>query len=73
MTTWLLPIGATLAAAMLTYFFCMRPMRSGRHCLRHREDPRVGSASDADLREEIRQAREELARLRAGESPPGTW
>jgi len=54
--TWLLPLAATLAAAGLTYGFCIRPM-----CRRHQ--------SSTTMTAQPHTAREELARLRNGETP----
>ena len=57
-----------LASIGLTYFFCVRPMRNGRHCgmsppgrARGRHDRATTGASAEDLRG----ARDELAALRA--------
>jgi hypothetical protein len=46
----------TLAAAGLTYGFCIRPMRRGQR-------------SSATTAAQLHTAREELARLRNGETP----
>jgi len=54
--TWLLPLAATLAAAGLTYGFCVRPMRRRQQ-------------SSATITAQLHTAREELARLRNGETP----
>jgi hypothetical protein len=65
-TAWLLPIAATLAAAGLTYWCCVRPMLPGRHDTApdsHGCCP--PSASAPDLDEQIRQATAERDRLRA--------
>jgi hypothetical protein len=65
-TAWLLPIAATLAAAGLTYWCCVRPMLPGRHDTApdsHGCCPPAVSAQDLD--EQIRQATAERDRLRA--------
>ena len=54
--TWLLPLAATFAAAGLTYGFCVRPMRRRQQ-------------SSATITAQLHTAREELARLRNGETP----
>jgi hypothetical protein len=64
MTSWLLPLLATAAAALATYRFCMRPMRRGHHgsgttvpaCC-------PPSAAAPDIDEQIRQATAERDRL----------
>ena len=65
MTAWLLPIAATLAAAGLTYWCCVRPMLRGHHNTApatHGCCP--PAASTPDLDEQIRQATAERNRLR---------
>ncbi|XAS67016.1 hypothetical protein V3C33_16340 [Micrococcaceae bacterium Sec5.7] len=73
MSTVLIALVATAAAAALTWFFCIRPMR--------RNKAATGAAGccaapGADISEEIRATREELRTLQAqanpatGESPP---
>jgi len=58
--TWLLPLAVTVAAAGLTYWLCVRPMRRREQC--------VGAAAppNATLDAHLRAAREELAGLRTG-------
>jgi hypothetical protein len=70
-TTWLIPIGATIAAAALTYLFCVRPMRHGQHCMMPGDQATQAASGEPGLAEEIRQAHAELTRLRreAGTSP----
>ena len=61
--TWLLPLAVTGAAAGLTYWFCVRPMRRRERC---------GSAAappNATVEAQVRAAREELAGLRASGAP----
>jgi len=65
-TGYLLPIAATLAAAGLTYWFCLRPMIRGHH------SPALATpaccpppTTAPDLDEQIRQATAERDRLRA--------
>jgi type II secretory pathway component PulM len=57
--TWLLPLAVTVAAAGLTYWFCVRPMRRRAQCVSAATPP------DAALDARLRAAREELAGLRA--------
>ena len=57
--TWLLPLAVTAAAAGLTYWSCVRPMR------RHAQCVSVAAPPDATLDAHLRAAREELAGLRA--------
>jgi hypothetical protein len=57
--TWLLPLAVSVAAAGLTYWFCVRPMRRPEQCLSAAAPP------DATLDAHLRAAREELAGLRA--------
>jgi hypothetical protein len=57
-----LPLAATALAATLTWWFCVRPMTSGRSC---HEAP----AADEKLREELRRAREERRDLRDETTP----
>lgn len=63
MSTVLLPLGATVAAAALTYWFCVRPMRPGGSGL-----PANTQRSDTDLTEEVNAAHRELDRLRADQA-----
>jgi hypothetical protein len=62
-STVLLPLGATLAAGALTYWFCVRPIRSGNSCL-----PLKTSRSDTALTEEVNAAHRELDRLRVDQA-----
>ncbi len=63
MTTWVLPIAATIVATGLTYFFCLRPMLRGQHCMQ----PSTTGSPSPDIEEQICEARAELTCLRAGE------
>ena len=66
MTAWLLPIAATLAAAGLTYGFCVRPMIRGHHGPAPTPPACCPPPTTApDLDEQIRQATAERDRLRA--------
>ena len=64
MTGIWLPLAATALAAALTWWCCVRPMVKNRSC--HGTQAGVG---DAELQEELRQARAEVLRLR-GEATP---
>jgi hypothetical protein len=55
------PLAATVLAAALTWWCCVRPMVRNRAC---------HAAPDPGLQEELRAAREELQRLRGGTTPP---
>lgn len=76
MSAVLLPLAATAAAGGLTYWFCVRPMRSGRGCMPASE--KQGQArSEPGFDQQLAAARTELDRLRAGrvapeQSDPGT-
>lgn len=59
MSEWWLPGGVAVAALVLTYLFCVRPMRRGRCAM-----PAAGSNSAADLDRDLAEARTELTRLR---------
>ncbi|QQM47427.1 hypothetical protein [Streptomyces liliifuscus] len=61
MTGLWLPLAATVLAAALTWWCCIRPMVRNRSC-HHAPDP--------GLQEELRAAREELQRLRGETTPP---
>ncbi len=57
-----------LASIGLTYFFCVRPMRNGRHCGMSppgRTGGRYDRATTGATGEDLRVARDELAALRA--------
>ncbi|CCB75463.1 protein of unknown function [Streptantibioticus cattleyicolor NRRL 8057 = DSM 46488] len=69
-TTWLLPIAATLAAAGLTYWCCIRPMRQGRHGKASAGHGCCPPPAAIDLDDQIRQAREELMTLRTAATHP---
>jgi hypothetical protein len=55
------PLGATVLAAALTWWCCVRPMVRNRAC---------HAAPAPGLQEELRAAREELQRLRGETTPP---
>ncbi|WP_329295870.1 hypothetical protein [Streptomyces pseudovenezuelae] len=61
MTGVWLPLAATVLAAALTWWCCIRPMARNRAC---------HATSDPGLQEELRAAREELQRLREETTPP---
>jgi hypothetical protein len=64
-TAWLLPIAATVASGLLTYWCCVRPMRRGHYdttSATHGCCP--PPITNSDLDEQIAQARAELSRLR---------
>ena len=70
MSEWFLPIGVTVAALSLTYFFCLRPRWRGRAG----SDAKGGGAGchatqDAgrsrEIETELARARTELAELKA--------
>ena len=70
MSTVLLPLGATAAAAALTYWFCVRPMRRGGGCMPTSGQNALGAAADLDIQ---LAACAELDEVRAAiESAPGT-
>lgn len=69
MTSYLLPLGATALAAMITYFACMRPMLKNRGCAMSsataQTNPFASTVSpDTDDDYEIRRLSQELASLR---------
>ncbi len=70
MTSWLLPIGATALAAVVTYWCCVRPMRKDHHGTAPLAARGCCPPSQAaeDLGEQIKQTTAERDRLRA-ESP----
>jgi hypothetical protein len=55
------PLAATVLAAALTWWCCVRPMVRNRAC---------HAAPGPGLQEELRAAREELQRLRGETTPP---
>lgn len=59
MTELLLPAAVLVAAVTLTYFFCLRTMREGQAC--HQPTSR---AAEVELDRALREARQELERLR---------
>jgi|TARA_B100000678_G_scaffold288207_1_gene296210 hypothetical protein len=59
MTELVLPVTVLVAAATMTYSFCLRPMRKGHAC--HQSTSR---AAEAELDRALREARLELDRLR---------
>lgn len=61
--TLALPLAVLVASLLLTYFFCIRPMRRGA-CAMH---PR-GAAGDQHRAAELKQLRQEIDALRR-ESP----
>ncbi|WP_328690210.1 hypothetical protein OHA74_13640 [Streptomyces phaeochromogenes] len=65
MTGVWLPLAATVLAAALTWWCCVRPMAKNRSC--HGQQADVG---DTHLQEELRHAREEVRRLRHQATPP---
>jgi hypothetical protein len=70
-STLLLPLGATAAAAGLTYWFCVRPMRRGGGCMT--AGGQNSQAAAADLDTQLAAARAELDEVRPViESAPGT-
>jgi hypothetical protein len=62
MTGLWLPLAATALAAALTWWCCIRPMVRNRSC--------CTPASDTELQEELRRARDELQQLREEATPP---
>lgn len=70
MTDWLLPVGVATAALVLTYLFCLRPMRRGQ-CSAGAVQARAGARRGCgereaeDLDRALERARADLARLRA--------
>ncbi len=69
MTSYLLPLGATALAAIITYFACMRPMLKNRGCAMStgaaQTNPSAATISpDTDNDYEIRRLNEELTALR---------
>ncbi len=69
MTTYLLPLGATALAAIITYFACMRPMLRNRGCAMSaapaQTNPSAAAiSSDTDTDDEIRRLNHEVALLR---------
>ena len=71
MSAWLLPLGATAAASLVTYVSCVRPMRRGT--MRHPDmapssagnnAPRRSAAAPGGDGEEIRRLAEEVQLLR---------
>lgn len=65
MTGIWLPLIATVLAAALTWWCCVRPMVKNRACHGAQKD-----AGDPELQEELRHAREEVRRLRELTTPP---
>ncbi|WP_331753337.1 hypothetical protein OG440_39940 (plasmid) [Streptomyces sp. NBC_00637] len=77
MTAYVLPLLATVAAAALTYVFCVRPMRQGRGChttpqqtqsqtSSHSTAPDATDAEIKRLREEVQLLHHELDLRAAG-------
>lgn len=62
MTDIWLPLAATVLAAALTWWCCIRPMAQNRSC--------CATTPDAELHKELRRARDELQRLRDDATPP---
>lgn len=72
MSEWLLPIGVSLAAVVLTYLFCIRPMRRG-HCHGTSAAAAAGHAPDRarqDLDRALEEARRDLAALSGPHTGP---
>ena len=71
MSEWLLPVGVSLAAVVLTYLFCVRPMRRGHcHGSSRAGSPAPGADRDqADLDRALDAARNDLGALLARRSP----
>lgn len=67
MSGLLIPLGATVAAAVLTYLFCVRPMRGGRGCMPG--NSRCTPETKGDIDAQLAAARAELDQLRTGTSP----
>ncbi|MFI1721944.1 hypothetical protein [Streptomyces sp. NPDC020489] len=67
MTGVWLPLAATVLAAALTWWCCVRPMVNNRACHGTRADK-----SDPELQEELRSARKERQQLREQTTPPAT-
>lgn len=63
MSAILLPLGATVAAGALTYWFCVRPMRGGDGCMPGESDPPAPAPTDFDA--QLTAARAELDQLHA--------
>ncbi|WP_192583702.1 hypothetical protein [Streptomyces albicerus] len=61
MTAYVLPLLLTVAAAALTYVFCIRPMRRGGSCHMSAQPP---PATSAETDDEIQRLREEVQLLR---------
>jgi len=65
MTTYLLPLGATALAAIITYLACMRPMLRNRGCaMSAAAQTAAATSSDTDTDDEIRRLKSEVALLR---------
>ena len=67
MTGIWLPLAATVLAAALTWWCCVRPMVRNRSC-----HGAQAAAGDLEFQEELRRAREEVRRLREQATPPAT-
>jgi hypothetical protein len=61
-----LPLAATVLAAALTWWCCIRPMAQNRSCCATTTDAEL----QAELQKELRRARDELQRLREDATPP---
>lgn len=65
MTGIWLPLAATVLAAALTWWCCVRPMAKNRAC----HGTQAGT-DDSEFQEELRRAREEVRQLRDQATPP---
>lgn len=66
MTELLLPVAVLIVSLAMTYFFCLRPMRTGQAC--HQPTPRP---TEADLDRALTQAKQELEQLRTAPANVG--
>ncbi|TFD81591.1 hypothetical protein [Cryobacterium fucosi] len=64
MTELILPAGILLASLTLTYFFCLRPMRTGKCAMGHAAPGMDHSASSSNDGAELARLRAEVEVLR---------
>lgn len=66
MSTVIIALGATVAAGVLTWFLCVRPMRRSEGA----PGPSCCAPAEATVQDQVRDARKELAQLQAAAHTP---